>query len=214
MVCCHQHKSVLKAPMSLGVTALLLLVTRLEDAPHDPAAVAAIAREFRDSLLAVERDPVQRLGLPLELELERVVSLRTAAILRDVSIDTMARHFTREIVRTGGKVRGLKLKHALGLDANVPELPRPRAKRRPFPPRKRRTAETPRKVLAVALATADSRLDARIVERREKIERLQSAIQRLTEEIHELELERAGASGAAGGDPHGRGFEPHEPAIP
>jgi hypothetical protein len=128
---------------SLAVTALLLLVSRLEEQATDPVAVAEVTAELRSAIQAAQRDPIQRLGLPLELELERVVSMRTAAILRDVSIDSIARHFAQYIVRTGDKVRGIKLKYVLGLASeDVPQLPSPRRKKTPLTgPRKRRLGQ-------------------------------------------------------------------------
>jgi hypothetical protein len=128
--------------VSLAVTALLLLITQLEERSTDPAAVAAVATELRAAVEAIQRDPIHRLHLPLELELERIVTVRTAAILRNVSMDSIVRHFGPYIVRTGNKVRGIKLKYVLDLASDVPQLPQPRRKRkRLVPPRKRRIAQ-------------------------------------------------------------------------
>ena len=128
-------------PMSaLAVTALLLLVAQLEERATDPTAVAEVAAELRSAIQAAQQDPVQRLGLPLELELERIVSVRTASILRDVSTDSIVRHFGSYIIRTGNKTRGIKLKHVLGLAGDAsPHLPPSRRKKsQSVPARKRR----------------------------------------------------------------------------
>jgi hypothetical protein len=125
--------------VSLAATALLLLIAQLEEQATDPAAVATVAAELRSALEAAQRDPVHRLELPLELELERIVSVRTAAVLRNVSVDSIIRHFGSYIVRTGNKVRGIKLKYVLDLATDVPRQPQPRRKRsRLVAPRKRR----------------------------------------------------------------------------
>jgi hypothetical protein len=126
----------------LAVTALLLLIAQLEERSTDPAAVAAIATELRAAVAAIQCDPIHQLHLPLELELERIVSVRTAAILRNVSTDSIIRHFGPYIVRTGNKVRGIKLKYVLDLAGNVPQLPKPRRKKNPLAlPRKRRIGQ-------------------------------------------------------------------------
>ena len=126
--------------MHFALAALLLLVNQIEDQAHDPAAVAAAASELRQALLVLKQDPISRLSLPLELELERVVSIRAAALLRNVSVDSIARHFAAYIVRTGNKVRGIKLKHVLDLGSEMPRLPQPRRKN-PVALRKRRTGQ-------------------------------------------------------------------------
>src|SRR5262249_59843368 len=108
-----------------------VLIGGIEDQAHDPAAVGAAASELRQALLTVKNDPVARLGLPLELELERVVSIHIAAVLRNVSVDTIVGHFAPYIVRTGNKVRGIKLKYVLDLASEMPRLPQPRRKKSP-----------------------------------------------------------------------------------
>jgi hypothetical protein len=126
----------------LATASLLTLIGQLEQAAADPAAVAVVATELRAALKALQRDPVHQLCLPLELELERIVSVRTAAILRNVSTDSITRHFAPYIVRTGNKVRGIKLKYVLDLASDAPQLPKPRRKKHTLiPPRKRRTGQ-------------------------------------------------------------------------
>jgi hypothetical protein len=128
--------------VSLATAALLLLIAQLEEQVSNPTAVATMAKELRAAVQAIERDPVNQLRLPLELELERIVSVRTAAILRNVSMDSIIRHFGPYIVRTGNKVRGIKLKYVLDLAGNVPQLPKPRRKKNPLvSPRKRRIGQ-------------------------------------------------------------------------
>jgi hypothetical protein len=128
--------------MSLATAALLLLIAQLEEQGSDPTAVAATASELRAAVRAIERDPINQLRLPLELELERIVSVRTAAILRNVSVDSIVRHFAPLIVRTGNKVRGIKLKYVLDLGSEIPTLPAPRRKKHTLvPPRKRRIGQ-------------------------------------------------------------------------
>jgi hypothetical protein len=122
--------------MRIALAALLLLVNQIDEQAADPVAVAAAASELREALTALKSDPVVKLGLPIELELERIVSIRTAALLRNVSVDSIIRHFQQFIIYTGGN-RGLRLKHALGLDPGAPRLPKPRRKTA-VPPRKRR----------------------------------------------------------------------------
>jgi hypothetical protein len=107
--------------VSLAVTALLLLISQLEEQATDPAAVAEVAAELRAAVEVMQRDPIHKLQLPLELELERIVSVRTAGILRNVSMDSIIRHFAPYIVRTGDKVRGIKLKYVLGLASDAPQ---------------------------------------------------------------------------------------------
>jgi len=113
----------------------------------NPTAIAAVATELRPAFEATRRDPVARLGLPLALELERIVSIRTAAILRDVSLDTIAKHYKKHIVTTGGKVRGIKLKYVLDLVDDLPSLPRSRAKRKVLA-RKRRFGQGAKRAIA------------------------------------------------------------------
>jgi hypothetical protein len=126
----------------LATASLLTLIGQLEQAAADTAAVAVVATELRAALKALQRDPVHQLRLPLELELERIVSVRTAAILRNVSTDSITRHFASYIVRTGNKVRGIKLKYVLDLASDAPQLPKPRRKKLTLiPPRKRRTGQ-------------------------------------------------------------------------
>jgi hypothetical protein len=125
--------------VSLAVTALLILISQLEERATDPAAVAVVAAELRTAVETIRRDPISKLHLPLELELERIVSVRAAALLRNVSMDSIIRHFAPYIVRTGNKVRGIKLKYVLDLAGDAPRLPQPRRKKNALsPPRKRR----------------------------------------------------------------------------
>jgi hypothetical protein len=131
--------------MPFAVAALLLLINQLEtpETITDPVAIAATAAEMRTSLEAMARDPVQRLGLPLQLELERIVSVRTAALLRDVSVDTIKKYFKQYLVKTGDgdKMIGIRLKHALSLAEESISLPPSRAKRKPPQARKRRVGQ-------------------------------------------------------------------------
>jgi hypothetical protein len=138
--------------VSLAVAALLLLIAQLEERATDPAAVAEVATELRAAVEAIQNDPIHRLHLPLELELERIVSVRTAGILRNVSVDSIIRHFGPYIIRTGNKVRGIKLKYVLDLASDVPQLPKPRRKKSPHvPPRKRRFGQgSPKKEASIA----------------------------------------------------------------
>jgi hypothetical protein len=121
------------------ISTLMLLLAELEERALDPEAVAEVVAKLRQALIALRNSPIAKLGLPLELELERIVSVRTAALLRDVSMDSIVRHFGDHIVRTGGKIRGLKLKHVLDLAPETPRLPQPRRKKHALvPPRRRR----------------------------------------------------------------------------
>jgi hypothetical protein len=125
--------------VSLAVTALLLLIAQIEERAHDPTVVAEAANELRQALLVAEQDPVGRLNLSTAIELERIVPLSVAALLRGVSVDTIARHFSEYIILTGTKTRGIRIKHVLQLGEDSPQLPRPRCKKIPLaPPRKRR----------------------------------------------------------------------------
>jgi hypothetical protein len=136
----------------LAVTAFLLLLARVEDpaVQADPVGIAAVAAELRPAFEATQHDPVTRLGLPLALELERIVSIRTAAILRDVSVDSITRHYNQHIITTGGKVRGIKLKYVLDLVDDLPPLPRGRAKRKMLM-RKRRFGQGAKRSIAAAV---------------------------------------------------------------
>jgi len=94
---------------------------------------------LRQALLVAEQDAVGRLNLSTTIELERIVPLSVAALLRGVSVDTIARHFKGHIILTGSKMRGIRIKHVLELGENTSQLPSPRRKRTPLvAPRKRR----------------------------------------------------------------------------
>jgi hypothetical protein len=125
--------------MSLAVTALLLLIAQVEEHAHDPMAVAETANQLRQALLVAEQDPLGRLNLSTAIELERIVPLSVAALLRGVSVDTIARHFKAHIILTGSKMRGIRIKHVLELGEDTSRLPSPRRKRTQLvTPRKRR----------------------------------------------------------------------------
>jgi hypothetical protein len=53
---------------------------------------------------------------PTWVELERVVSLRQAAQLKGISVDTLKRRYAHLIINLSPRRRGMKLKHALGLE--------------------------------------------------------------------------------------------------
>ena len=57
---------------------------------------------------------------PTWIELERVVSLQEAARLKSVSIDTLRRRYADKIIDLSPRRRGMKLKHALGLEYPSP----------------------------------------------------------------------------------------------
>ena len=53
---------------------------------------------------------------PNWLELERVVTLRQAAELKSLSVDTLKRRYAHLITDLSPRRRGMKLKHPLGLE--------------------------------------------------------------------------------------------------
>jgi hypothetical protein len=53
---------------------------------------------------------------PSWLELERVISLKEAADLKSISVDTLKRCYSRYIIDLSPRRRGMKLKHALALE--------------------------------------------------------------------------------------------------
>jgi hypothetical protein len=53
---------------------------------------------------------------PSWIELERVVPLAEAARLKSVSVDTVKRRYADKIINLSPRRRGMKLKHALGLE--------------------------------------------------------------------------------------------------
>jgi hypothetical protein len=56
-------------------------------------------------------------GPPLdEIELNRVVDLKEAARLRNLSIATLKRHYRHQIITLSLRRCGMRLKHALGLE--------------------------------------------------------------------------------------------------
>jgi hypothetical protein len=50
------------------------------------------------------------------LELERVITLKHAAKLKSISVDTLKRRYPHLIIKLSPRRRGIKLKHALGLE--------------------------------------------------------------------------------------------------
>jgi hypothetical protein len=50
------------------------------------------------------------------IELERVITLKEAADLKSLSVDTLKRRYSRYIINLSPRRRGIKLKHALGLE--------------------------------------------------------------------------------------------------
>ena len=53
---------------------------------------------------------------PNWIELERVITLKEAADLKSLSVDTLKRRYSRYIINLSPRRRGIKLKHALGLE--------------------------------------------------------------------------------------------------
>jgi hypothetical protein len=53
---------------------------------------------------------------PSWLELERVIGLVEAARFRNVSVDTLKRNYADKIVELSPRRRGMKLRHALGIE--------------------------------------------------------------------------------------------------
>jgi hypothetical protein len=53
---------------------------------------------------------------PSWIDLERVVDLKTAASLKSISVDTLKRRYSDQIIDLSPRRRGMKLKHALGIE--------------------------------------------------------------------------------------------------
>jgi hypothetical protein len=118
--------------MPFAGVCLLPLLGQLDQQLADPTIDRQELRlsvaELRTIVIDQQKNPVAKLGLPLELELERLVSLPAAALLMDVSEDTLERHLGKYIVNIGPKRRGMRLKHALMIEPV--RLPTQRRKRK------------------------------------------------------------------------------------
>jgi hypothetical protein len=126
---------------TLLLTTALALINqgRAPAVIKDPIALEIVFDKLESTLVAASNDPIARLNLPIQLELERTVPIKTAALLRGCSPDSITRHYGKFITRVGNKVRGIKLKYLFDLtDEPMPPLPPTRAKRRPPQVRKRR----------------------------------------------------------------------------
>jgi hypothetical protein len=53
---------------------------------------------------------------PNWIELERVITLKEAAELKSISVDTLKRRYQHLIIELSPRRRGMKVKHALGLE--------------------------------------------------------------------------------------------------
>jgi hypothetical protein len=129
-------------PSLFAGVCLLPLLGQLDQQIADPTIdrqeLRLAVAELRTLVIDQKKNPVAKLGLPLELELERLVSLPAAALLMDVSEDTLERHLGKYIVNIGPKRRGMRLKHALMLEPV----------RLPLQRRKRKAATQPRRAVS------------------------------------------------------------------
>jgi hypothetical protein len=98
--------------------ALLAIAGQLELVADDPEAVSALsgrlAKLATDSdLIAASGHP--RVELPLELQLERFLSLDQAAALSGVSPDTWRRRYPDKIKRLSPRRVGIKLRDVIAI---------------------------------------------------------------------------------------------------
>jgi hypothetical protein len=119
----------------LAGVCLLPLFGQLDQQITDPTIdrqeLRLAVAELRDIINGMADNPVSILRLPIELELERIVSIPAAALLLDVSEDSVERHLGKFIINLGPKRKGIRLKYALWLHAPADSMPRPRRKRKP-----------------------------------------------------------------------------------
>jgi hypothetical protein len=82
------------------------------------AALSALALSAAEKCMPIAQEAQERheAEKPTWIELERVVPLQEAARLKSVSIDTLKRRYADKIIDLSPRRRGMKLKHALGLE--------------------------------------------------------------------------------------------------
>jgi hypothetical protein len=61
------------------------------------------------------RAPTSTVALSAELERKRIVSLKEAAHLRGVSVDTLKRQYSHKILQLSPRRKGMRIGDALGL---------------------------------------------------------------------------------------------------
>jgi hypothetical protein len=93
--------------------ALLALAGRFQSAANNPELVVALSGKL--AKLAALPDFAPNRPIPLELQLERIVSLEQAAELSGLSPDTWRRRFPEKIKRLSPRRVGVKLREALML---------------------------------------------------------------------------------------------------
>jgi len=123
---------------------------QLADLTIDRPELRLAVAELRTIVIDQQKNPVAKLQLPLALELERLVSIPAAALLLDISEDSVERHLGKYIVNIGPKRRGIRLKHALMIEPV--KLPNQR--------RKRKVATLPRRARAGSKRTTDAMAEA------------------------------------------------------
>jgi hypothetical protein len=81
------------------------------------AALSALALTAEKSMPnAQEAQARHEAQKPTWIELESVIPLPEAARLKSVSVDTLKRRYAHLIIHLSPRRRGMKLKHALGLE--------------------------------------------------------------------------------------------------
>jgi hypothetical protein len=98
----------------------------------DPAIISGLTAELRQAIEYQQtiNDPIERLQLPIEIHLERILPLALAAKLRGCSVSTLVRNYSEYFVDLGPGKRGMRVKHALSLEQ---------------PPRKSRSRVSPKR---------------------------------------------------------------------
>ena len=92
-----------------------MLLSQVEAKANDPDAVVALAAELRAAMEAQRKDPIERLQLPVEVHLDRIVPIAIAAKLRGCSVSTLLRHFRQHIIAIGPGKTGMRIRHVLSL---------------------------------------------------------------------------------------------------
>jgi hypothetical protein len=95
--------------------ALLALAGRFQSAANNPELVVALSGKLAKLAALPDFAPNRAIEVPLELQLERIVSLEQAAELSGLSPDTWRRRFPEKIKRLSPRRVGVKLREALML---------------------------------------------------------------------------------------------------
>jgi hypothetical protein len=111
-----------------------LLLSQVEANAHDPVVVAALVAELRAAIEDQHNDPIERLKLPVEVHLDRIVPIAIAAKLRGCSVSTLMRHFRQYVIAIGPGKTGMRIRHVLSLE----DPPRQSRSRASMLPKRRR----------------------------------------------------------------------------